>query len=115
MMELNGALSNPFQRDKVLQTARSVVTILTRKPRRRKKKEIPQRAGDIKAAIIRALELSTDPMRLPQIHSACEEYLGRSVKYDTIKDCVHKHSRGQQPAFSRVSHGKYLSVKRQDD
>jgi hypothetical protein len=97
---------------KCCKSVKAIVTILTRKRRIHKKKAIPRRAGDIKAAVIRTLELSADPVPIAQIHSACEEFLGRPIKYDTIKDCVHKHSRGSAAMFTRTSHGRYLSIKR---
>lgn len=108
MVELNGALSNPSNWDEWAKFRKFLDTILTKSRRQRKKTALPARAGDIKATVIRILELSDKPLRLTQIHASCEEHLDKSVKYETVKDCVHKHSRGPSPIFMRVGHGRYL-------
>ncbi len=56
---------------------------------------------------MRALELADHPLRLKEIHRACEEQLDRQVDYHTVKDCVHKHARGTGAILARVSHGIY--------
>lgn len=65
------------------------------------------RTGDVKAAVVQTLELSAEPMSLRDVHMACEELLARQVPYNTVKDCVHKHSRGKVPIFKRVRRGLY--------
>ena len=81
---------------------------LTGYPTRRIPKPVPPpRAGDVKTAVVQTLELSAVPMSLRDVHRACEKLLGREVLYTTVKDCVHKHSRGVRPRFNRVRHGLY--------
>lgn len=76
--------------------------LLAKRKKRVFKSILPSRAGDIKAAVVQTLELSAVPMSLGDVHLACEELLGRQVSYTTVKDCVHKHSRGVFPQFKRV-------------
>ena len=104
-MELNGALLNRAAKYRELGLLRS--KLLARRKRRVPEPVPPPRAGDIKAAVVQTLELSASPMRLRDVHRACENLLGREVLYTTVKDCVHKHSRGLSPKFSRVRHGLY--------
>lgn len=115
LVELNGALSNPSNWDEWDRFRKFLDTILTKSRRGRKKTEPLARAGDIKAAVIRSLELTDQPMRLRDIHAACEEHLGKSVRYETVKDCVHKHSRGPSPLFMRVGRGRYVSYRPVDE
>lgn len=84
-----------------------LVTILTRKPKKRKQSRVKARSGDIKAAVVQVLELSAKPLGLRDVHLAVEEILDQEVPYSTIKDCIHKHSRGDAPPFRRVRHGYY--------
>jgi hypothetical protein len=37
--------------------------------------------------------------------------LGRRVNYATVKDCVHKHTRGREPIFERIRHGAYRRLR----
>ena len=104
-MELNGALLNHPAEYQKLSLLRS--KLLAKRKRRISKPVLPSRAGEIKAAVVQTLELSAVPMSLRDVHLACEELLGREVPYTTVKDCVHKHSRGVGPRFKRVRHGTY--------
>ena len=104
-MELNGALLNHPAGYQKLSLLRSKLLARRKRP---VPKPVPQpRAGDIKTAVVQTLELSAVPMSLRDVHRACEELLGRKVPYSTVKDCVHKHSRGVGPRFKRVRHGLY--------
>jgi len=83
--------------------------LLSRTFRRKKPKvEVKTRTGGIKQAVVRSLELTDKPLALEEIHRACEDYLAQPVNYNTVKDCVHKHSRGKTPLFVRTSHGRYV-------
>ena len=104
-MERNGALLNHPAEYQKLSLLRS--KLLAKRKRRVSKPVLPSRAGDIKAAVVQTLELSAVPMSLRDVHLACEQLLGRDVPYTTVKDCVHKHSRGVGPRFRRVRHGLY--------
>ena len=104
-MELNGVLLNRYAEYQTLGSLRS--KLLAKRKRRVSKPVPPPRAGDIKAAVVQTLELSAVPMSLGDVHRACENLLGRDVLYTTVKDCVHKHSRGVRPRFNRVRHGLY--------
>ena len=81
--------------------------LLARRKRRIPKPAPPFRAGDVKAAVLQILTLSAVPIRLREVHQASEELLGRQVPYTTIKDCVHKHSRGADQELMRVRRGLY--------
>ena len=83
------------------------IKLLARRKRRVPKPVPPPRAGDIKAEVVQTLERAAVPMSLRDVHRACEDLLGREVPYTTVKDCVHKHSRGVGPRFKRVRHGLY--------
>ena len=104
-MELNGALLNRSPKYQELGLLRS--KLLAKRKRRVAKAVLAPRAGDIKAAVVRTLEQSAVPMSLRDVHLASEELLSRQVPYTTVKDCVHKHSRGVNPRFKRVRHGIY--------
>ena len=90
--------------------------LLLSKLRARRGRRVPKpvplpRAGDTKTAVVQVLELAAIPMSLRDVHLACEELLGREVPYTTVKDCLHKHSRGASPRFKRVRHGVYAGVR----
>jgi hypothetical protein len=106
-VELNGALSNPHKRLGWAKLEKAITGARAKKPERGPKAEPLARAGAIKQAVIRALELADHPLRLKEIHHACEDQLGRRVSYDTVKDCVHKHARGTMAILARVDHGIY--------
>jgi hypothetical protein len=61
--------------------------------------------------VIRTLELSSKPLSLEQIRQSCEQFLGRPVNRSTVKDCVHKHARGDNALFLRTQRGRYVSVR----
>lgn len=107
-MELNGALSNPHKRLGWARIEKAIAGARTKQPRRGQKPEPTARAGATKRAVIRALELANHPLRLREIHHACEEQLDRPVSYATVKDCVHKHARGREAILVRVGHGSYM-------
>jgi hypothetical protein len=105
-MELRGALSNPVQTDKdlLMRLSSSAVTLrLVSIPLHRR--QLPSRAGGIKSAVIETI--GEAPLTLKEIHARCERLLGRCVCYATVKDCVHKHTRGSEPIFERIRHGAY--------
>ena len=108
-MELNGALWNPFPPDK--HELRRLVKLVARtlqRPTMPRECTVSPRIGEIKGAVVRALELADEPLSLGEIRRRCEEQLGRSVNASTVKDCVHKNARGANPLFSRVGHGRYV-------
>ena len=111
-MELNGALLN--RSAKYQELGLLVKTLLSHRSKPMLRAPSP-RAGEVKAAVVRALELSIEPMRLKDVHRACEELLDREVSYTTVKDCVHKHSRGERATFTRVAHGRYEAKERGDE
>ena len=104
-MELNGALLNRSANYQELGLL--LDKLLARRGKRVPKPVLPPRAGDVKAAVLQILTLSAVPIRLREVHQASEELLGRQVPYTTIKDCVHKHSRGADQELMRVRRGLY--------
>jgi hypothetical protein len=106
-MELNGALSNPHKRLGWAKLEKALTRARAKKLDRDPSPEPPARAGATKQAVMRALELADHPLRLKEIHQACEDQLGRPISYDTVKDCVHKHARGPKAILARVNHGTY--------
>ncbi len=110
MVELNGALSNPLERDKVLQLRQFLETILTKKRRRRKESTVPPRLSELREVVVQILELADRPMRKAEVHLACEQLLGRSVQPNTVKNCLHRNSRGDRAIFKKVDRGQYETV-----
>lgn len=92
-----------------LNRLRELVELLHARPARRVTKPPKPKAGDVKAAVVRILELSVDPMSLRDVLGGCEAQLGRSVPYNTVKDCVFKHSRDESSLLIRTSHGCYTA------
>ena len=107
-MELSGALSNPFIRDKILQIRQSVVTILTRKRRRRKQQKVlPRTRIPLLATITQVLELANhEPLRVKEIYERAQELLGKPISYRSLKTCLSNHH-GLNGGFYRVSWGRY--------
>ncbi len=105
-MELSGAFSNPLQTNKDLLNSLSCRSMsLPKHGVRDGRPLLRPRAGDIKGAVLRAVDDS--PRTLKEIHRLCEELLDRRVTHATVKDCVHTHARGSNAIFERVSRGTY--------
>ncbi len=110
MVELNGTLSNPEVRVEVLELFGLVELILTRGPSSSERPDPPKRAGEIKQTVIHVLQMAEKPMRVMDIHRACEEYLDRPVNRSTVSDCLIKHSKGQRQLFVATSRGLYSKI-----
>lgn len=110
MVELNGTLSNPEVRVEVLELFGLVTAILARGPSSLERPDPPKRAGEIKQTVIHVLVVAEKPMRVMDIHSACEEYLGRPVNRTTVSDCLIKHSKGQKQLFAATTRGFYSKI-----
>ncbi|HET7827441.1 MAG TPA: hypothetical protein VFK97_01065 [Candidatus Saccharimonadales bacterium] len=85
-------------------------TILTRKSRKRKEFVVPPRLSELREAVVQILELAGRPMRKVEVHLACEELLGRSIHPNTVKNCLHRNSRGDRAVFRKVDRGLYENV-----
>ena len=111
-MELNGALWNPLETDKHgLARLVKLAAALLQRPARQKESTISPRIGEVKSAVIQVLEVADGPLSLGDIRQLSEELLGRPLNPSTVKDCVHKNSRGVNPLFSRIAHGRYVNGK----
>jgi len=108
-MELNGALWNPLETSKSLSKLVGKVRELVRRQRPlTMPTALPPRAGEVKRAVIQVLELSAQPISLAEIRQRCEQLLGRPANDSTVKDCVHKLSRGPEALLVRVERGRYI-------
>ena len=108
-MELNGALWNPLENSKNLRELLGKIRelILRERPPLARAALAP-RIGEVKGAVVRVLELAEQPLSLGEIRGRCEDFLGRPVNDSTVKDCVHKLSRGSDPLFLRLARGRYV-------
>jgi len=120
MVEDNGALSNPQVTDELLQrylcsdeiwklfSLKQKCLSRKRAPRRVPEKLPPRTSVPLLATITQVLELANyEPMRVRDIHRACEELLKRPVSYRTLKTSLWSNSHSQKPRFRRVKLGWY--------
>ena len=83
MVELNGALSNPFERDndllfKLFLLKRELLARPLSDKRRKTAAKVPSRTRvPVVATITQVLELANDPLSVKSIHQGCERLLGR--------------------------------------
>jgi hypothetical protein len=69
---------------------------------------LPARVSRTVAATIHdVLQQAVTPMRLGDIHAACEAELGRSIPRSTVKDSLWEHSKSPHPRFTRIGNGLY--------
>lgn len=112
VVELNGAFSNPFEKHKspLWKLFYLKQTVLGRPKRRRRpvtSQELPRTRVPVTKTITQVLELANHhPMRVRDIHAACEELLGTKVAYRSIKGCLSENSLSGG-RFVRVERGKY--------
>ena len=111
-MELNGACSNPRAQLEISDLFGLIELVLTRGPSSSERPDTPKRAGEIKQTVIHVLQMAELPMRVFEIHRACEQYLGRPVNRSTVSDCLIKHSKGPKQLFVGTKKGVYVAVKR---
>ena len=109
-MELTGALSNP---QPLLEGSGVRISELkgrlerTGDQRDVRPPALRPRAGRVARAVVEVLGAADRPLRVVEIHQACEAYLGERTSASTVKDCLSAHPRGSNPRFVRVSLGTY--------
>ena len=119
-MEDNGARSNPQVTDEgalldlcwdeTLKLFQLKQRCLGRKRARRTRAEkVPPRTYvPLLATITQVLELANhEPMRVRDIHRACEELLKKPVSYRSLKTSLWSNSHSSKPRFRRVRPGWY--------
>ena len=108
-MELNGALSNPadYRRglDAMIETRRRLVSVGLA-PTQLSGRTAKPRVGEVLETVKHVLREAGKPLRVSEIHAACERVLGRPVVYSTVKDCL-REKRRMTPLFMKVRHGVY--------
>ena len=114
-MELNGALSNPFEKgkDPVFELFLFKRKLLERKrPPYKSKPAPPRTVVPITQTITQVLELANfEAMRVKDIHKACEQMLNQPLDYRGVKTSLSAHCRGPRAYFTKVERGWYrLSV-----
>jgi hypothetical protein len=63
--------------------------------------------GVVQAAVVKVLAAADCPMHLPEVRTAVDALLGRSVSKDSINCCLSTGARGKEPRFERVAPGCY--------
>ena len=106
-MELNGALSNRQGELEILKLSEFCWQILSRdRPPRKPARVPPRQAIPISDTAEEVLRLAAEPMRVHDIHLACERLLGIEVSYRSLRNCL---SHGSRPTgrFVRLGYGLY--------
>jgi len=115
-VELNGALSNPFENDKdplfkLFLLKKKLLDERSLRPRRRNtepKYQQPRTIIPLTKTVTYILQLADyEPMRLKDIHQACEELLGVEVNYRSLKSCMSENTSGSRRRFVRTAVGRY--------
>ena len=73
------------------------------------RRPLPRTYVPVAKTITRVLELADQPMSVKEIHAACEETLGRSVLYGSVKDWLSDNNKTGR--VTRVKQGSYVLVK----
>jgi hypothetical protein len=73
-----------------------------RSPRR-----LSRRQGSILAAVTNVVATAAEPLRVRDIHTAVEEFLGEPVPYSSVKDALASHARGVGRRFRCRRRGCY--------
>jgi hypothetical protein len=119
VVEHNGARSNPQVTDESLLLDLcwdDIFKLFQLKQECLSRKRAPKRAAQVPprtcvpllATITQVLELANhEPMRVRDIHRACEELLKRPVSYRSLKSSLWSHSHTRKPRFRRVRPGWY--------
>ncbi len=109
-MELNGALSNPFESDKdLLRRLDELHRELLDKAETdaRRPRQAPAKTTPVLETISSVLASAARPMRAREIHAAAQKLAGMPLSWNTVKDCLHKNARRPSGLVERVGHGRY--------
>lgn len=63
--------------------------------------------GVVQRAIVNVLTSADQPMRLRDIHSAVEDWLGQAVSKESVSWCLRMSRTGAGLRFERVAYGSY--------
>jgi|SRR5581483_11388829 len=109
-MDLNGALSNPFERHKLLlgrlpslhHRLLALAAQSPRKPQPRLPRAIP-----LHEMITELLEQAGQPIPVSELREAIEQRLGRRLPRTTLKAALAAGLSGDRPRFRRQRYGVY--------
>jgi hypothetical protein len=110
-MELNGALSNPLQRDKtlLLKVSKLYHTALARVGKSPQPPTTTARSHvrAVRRALVEVLAEAGSDLRLFELQRRVEERLGRELPRTRFKDYVNDQSKGRSPLLERLGDGRY--------
>ena len=109
-MELNGALSNPFERSKsLLRRLIELHPVLLGRAAEtpRQPRSAPPRAAPVLEAVTLVLERARVPMRTIEIHDAAQQLLGRPLLRSSVRGILSAHTLGDDHRFTRIRRGLY--------
>jgi hypothetical protein len=109
-MELNGALSNPFERSKsLLKRLVELHPVLLRRASEtpREPRPTPPKAAPVLDAVTSVLERASLPMRTIDIHAAAQQLLGRPLLRSSVRGILSAHTLGNDQRFIRIRRGLY--------
>ena len=109
-MELNGALSNSFAKDKgLLISLNELQGRLLEKAREspRQPRSAPPKSSPVLETLTLALARAGQPMRAREIHAAAERLAGRPLLVTSVKAALAVGASGDQPRFQRLRYGVY--------
>jgi len=109
-MELSGALSNPFERDKGLLPRVSGLqhTLLQgacEAPAR--PRTVPAERTPVLETVTRVLELAGQPIRAREIYAAANELYGSPLRWPSVREALSAYTRGGDRRFNRIHRGLY--------
>ena len=110
ILELSGALSNPFTRDKhllnrLIELYTALLTKAARSPRQPRR--APLRPSPVFETAALVLALAGRPMRAREIHAAAEALAGQQLHWNSVKASLAAGASGESPRFERLSRGIY--------
>lgn len=68
-----------------------------------------RKLGQVNELVMRVLQLETTGLRVREIHMRIELILGEPVSRSSVKNSVHRLSRGPNPRLVRIARGRYRS------
>ena len=64
----------------------------------------------IRDTVVDTLTRAATPLRVRDVHSRVEQILGSEVSRSSVKNVLHRGSRGHTPLFERTTRGCYRRV-----
>jgi len=106
-MELSGALYEPSLLPKLRRLNGLRKRLLADATSEIGSDPLPRRNDWMLQAVTRVLINAQQPMRVRDVHQAVERLLRMTVPRTSVKDCLSRSSRGNNPKFERVKRGWY--------